>query len=107
MSNEHNPVPSPPPPPHYAAAAPAAGAAPSQGMAVTSMVLGIVGVFTFFFYGLIPILAIVFGGVSMSQSKKANAKASGMAIAGLVLGIIFTALFVLFLLIGIGIASNS
>ena len=65
---------------------------PAQGLAITSMVLGILGVFTFWLYGVIPILAIIFGAVAMSKAKKAGRKPSGMAITGLTLGIIFTAL---------------
>ena len=71
----------PPPPP-----APAKG----QGMAIAGLVLGCVSIFMFWLYAIVPILAIIFSGVSMNQAKKAGAKPNGMAIAGLVLGIIFT-----------------
>jgi hypothetical protein len=55
-------------------------------LAITSLVLGLVGVLTFFFYGVVPILAIVFGAVANSRSKKENGRRSGMATAGIVLG---------------------
>jgi hypothetical protein len=69
-----------------------APAAPNtgQGMGVTGLVLGIVSIFSFWLYAIVPILAIIFSGISMNQTKKAGAKFNGMAIAGLVLGIIFT-----------------
>lgn len=63
---------------------------PGYGFAVTALVLGCCSPFFFWLYGVVPVLAIVFGGVSMSQSKKYGYKPSGMAVAGLVLGIIFT-----------------
>jgi hypothetical protein len=84
-------APAPPPPP---ATAPQPAAAPSQppavttrtsGLAVASLVLGIVGIFLNF----LSILAIIFGGVAIAQtSKNPNLKGKGMAIAGLILGII-------------------
>ena len=42
----------------------------------------------FWLYGIVPILAIVFGGISISKSRKLGVKPSGMATAGLVLGIV-------------------
>jgi uncharacterized membrane protein len=56
------------------------------GLAVASLVLGILG---FFALPLVaPILALVFGYVALSQIKKANGwlTGRGMAIAGVVLG---------------------
>lgn len=70
-------------------------AVPSQGLAVTALVLGCCSVFFFWLYGIVPVLAIIFGGVSMNQSKKTGRKPSGMAVAGLTLGIIFTVITVL------------
>jgi uncharacterized membrane protein YvbJ len=70
-----------------AAAAPAAKAAKAvatkertSGMAIAALILGILG---------ISLLAVIFGGIAMSQtSKDPNLKGRGMAIAGLVLGIL-------------------
>lgn len=66
-----------------------------KGMAITSMVCGIVG---FFFLGLVlGIMAIIFGGVALSR----NTKGKGMAVTGLVLGIIeVIANIVLWLVVG-------
>ena len=63
---------------------------PGQGLAITGLVLGCVSIFMFWMYAIVPILAIIFSGVSMNKAKKAGLKPNGMAIAGLVLGIIFT-----------------
>jgi signal transduction histidine kinase len=75
-------------------------AVPGNGMAVASMVLGILSVFLFWLWAVVPILAIIFGGVSMSATKKVGMKSNGMAVAGLTLGIIFTAIFAILLMIG-------
>lgn len=63
--------------------APAKAPAPAthDGMAITSMVLGIL-----WLWGLGSILAVIFGHVHLSAAKKAGRSPSGMAIAGLVLG---------------------
>ncbi len=59
--------------------------APGLGLAITSMVLGIVSLALFcMIYFAIPcaIVGIALGGVALSKAKKANAK-SGMAVAGI------------------------
>ena len=81
-----NYTPTPPPPP-----APAGQTSrPGNGMAIASLVLGCCSIVFWWLWGIVPVLAVIFGGVSMNQSKKAGWKPSGMAIAGLVLGIVFT-----------------
>lgn len=60
-----------------------------QGFAITGLVLGIVGIFMFWLYAIVPVLAIIFSGIAMNKAKQVGAKPSGMAVAGLVLGIIF------------------
>jgi uncharacterized membrane protein YvbJ len=67
------------------APAPATTKERTSGMAVASLVLGILG----FIFNLLAILAIIFGAIAISQTNKdPNLKGKGMAIAGLVLGII-------------------
>ena len=67
------------PPPIYYNYAPAGR---TSGLAIASMVLGIVWV-----YWIGSILAVIFGHVSLSQiSKDETLRGRGMAIAGLVLG---------------------
>ena len=66
--------------------APAAQPSAKVGFGVTALVLGIVGVFLCWIpvFGLIlPILAIVFGGIGIYLRS-----GRGMAIAGLVIGVI-------------------
>jgi len=56
------------------------------GYAVTSMVLGIVGIFTFCAGILFGILAVIFGAVALNgMGRSRNNEGRGMAIAGLVL----------------------
>jgi uncharacterized membrane protein YvbJ len=67
------------------APAPAATGERTSGMCVAALVMGILGLF----FNLLAILAIIFGGIGMSQTgKDPNLKGRGMAVAGLVLGII-------------------
>jgi glycerol-3-phosphate acyltransferase PlsY len=78
------------------AAQPAAAPAPASntnGMAVASLVLGIVSLLTswLWFMGLVPILGIVFGVLGM---KKEEGK--GMAIAGLIISIIAIVIMLIF-----------
>lgn len=58
----------------------------TSGMAVASLILGILGLF------LIPLifslLAIIFGGVGMNGASKPGVRGHGMAVAGLVLGML-------------------
>ena len=74
----------------------------TNGLAVASMVLGIVGIVLFCLYAIPPLLATIFGGVALKQFKEHPNTFSGrgMAVAGLVLGIIGMALFVLLLVAG-------
>lgn len=66
--------------------APQPEAVPGKGLAVASMVVGIV---SFFCFGIIlGILAIIFGGVAKSKGCK-----SGMATAGIVLGVVGIGLY--------------
>ncbi|WP_151775511.1 DUF4190 domain-containing protein [Streptomyces abyssomicinicus] len=63
---------------------------PSNGMGVTSMVLGIVGVVFLCFWPLailLGVLAIIFGAVGIQKAKRGEATNRGMAMAGLICGI--------------------
>jgi hypothetical protein len=79
----------PPPPPvapqYVGAPAPATR---TSGMAVASLVLGIVSVFCLGFLVVVPILAIVFGHISLDRIAQSGGwvKGRGLAIAGAVLG---------------------
>jgi len=72
----------------------------NNGLAVASMVLGIVGLLLCFLW--IPsILAVIFGGIALNQiSKNPQQGGKGMAIAGLTLGIIGVGTIVVLLAAG-------
>ena len=77
----------------------------SKGLAIASMVLGIVAlVFFCFAYICIPcgVVAIILGGVALA--KKTAGK--GMAIAGLVCAVIGVAIYIILTLIGASILSS-
>lgn len=68
-----------------------------SGMAITSLVLGIVGVPLFCFV-LPSLLAVVFGAIGIRQCNKNPVySGKGMAIAGLILGVLTLVGFVLLL----------
>ena len=83
--------------------APVAASA-TNGLAIASMVLGIVGIFLFCFYAIPSILAVIFGGVALNQIKRDPARTSGrgMAIAGVVTGLVGVCLLVLIIAAGNG-----
>lgn len=73
----------------------AVSAVKTSGMAIASLVLGIVG---FVFFPFVPsVLAIIFGviGINQVNSSKGAIGGKGMAVAGLVLGIVAIALTIL------------
>jgi uncharacterized membrane protein YvbJ len=73
-------------PARQAAPTPAATGERTSGMAIAALIMGILG---FLFFGLLSILAIIFGAIGISQTNKdPYLKGKGMATAGLVLGII-------------------
>jgi hypothetical protein len=63
-------------------------------MAIAGFVCGCVGVVLFWMYGILPILAVTFAGVSMSRAKTRGFRPAGLAIAGLTLGVIELAFIV-------------
>ncbi len=73
---------------------------PTSGMAVTSMVLGIIGLALFcvwFIAVICDVLAIIFGAVALQQTKAGKAGGQGMAIAGIVCGIVSLAGVVIYM----------
>jgi hypothetical protein len=71
-------------------------AQPSSGLAVASLVLGIVGiVFSWFLFGIPSILAVIFGHVGVSRANKGTGGGKGMAVAGLITGYLVIGLFIL------------
>ena len=76
----------------------------TSGLAVASMVLGIVWV-----YWIGSVLAIIFGAVALSQIKKANGwkTGKGMAIAGLVLGLVGIGILMIAVIVGVANGSTT
>jgi hypothetical protein len=61
----------------------------TSGMAVASMVLGIVGLATgCCSFGIFSIVAVVLGHVALKETRTNTVKGHGMAVAGLVMGYI-------------------
>jgi len=86
-----------PPAPQYGP--PGYGPPPGQsnGMAVTGMVCGIIGLVLFWLPvvgWILAILGIIFGGVGIAKAN-AGGPNKGMAIAGVVLGIVSISLYVI------------
>ena len=76
-----------------------------NSLANVSLVLGIVGVITVPFIGVVGILCaiatIVCGIITLSQVKKSNEGGKGMAVAGIILGAFtFVWVFILFFILG-------
>ena len=69
-------------------------ARPTNGMAIASMVLGIVWV-----YWIGSILALIFGYVALKEIRRSKQGGEGMAIAGIVLGWIGVGILVIVLLL--------
>jgi hypothetical protein len=78
-------------------------AAKTNGLAIASLVLGIVWV-----YWIGSVLAVIFGHVALSQINKSNGtqQGRGMAIAGLVLGWIGVAVLIVWLLFVASVAGS-
>ncbi len=103
------PAPPAPPPPAYTYAPPPGFPPPpaypvkakTNGLALASMILGIVGItvgLCLIFFPVMPILAVVFGHLGLSQTRSTGAPGRGYAIAGLVTGYIGIALAILWLI---------
>lgn len=73
---------------------------PTSGLAIASMICGIVSIFLCLFWALAGIPAVVLGHMAFSNFRNATGpvEGRGMAIAGLVLGYVALALQALFLL---------
>ena len=80
-----------------------------QGMGVTALVLGIIGVICSFIpcFGLFAtffgVLAIIFGAVGYNQAKRGNGK-TGLPVAGIILGCVATIFTILWILVFAGAA---
>jgi hypothetical protein len=80
-------------------ALPAAPKPPTNGKAIASMVLGILGIVILYVIG--PILALVFGHIAKNEIESSNGAqgGGGMATAGIVMGWIGVGLALLYLVL--------
>jgi hypothetical protein len=95
LPGPHRPWPVPPAPlaPGYQVARPRPAAVPAtNGIAVASLVCGLMQVFTL---GITAIPAVILGHVARGQIRRNGERGDGMATAGLVLGWVGIAFFVL------------
>lgn len=79
----------PPTPPPLAPPPPSAVKPKASGMAVASMVLGVLGItvgLCLLFFPVMPILAVVFGHLALRQISSTGAPGRGVAITGVVTG---------------------
>lgn len=61
----------------------------NNGMAVTGFILGLASIFLYFI-GILPIFAVVFGGLGLTTFNSQTHKNKWMAVVGLALGVIYT-----------------
>ncbi|MFA7265918.1 MAG: DUF4190 domain-containing protein [Candidatus Nanopelagicales bacterium] len=80
-------IPAPPPPPPIGGV-PAGGQQANNGLAIASLVVGLVS-FLCCSFGFIPgVIAIVLGVIARGQIKTTGQRGDGMALAGIILGAI-------------------
>lgn len=73
---------------------------PTSGLAVTALVLGIIGIpFVWLPFNILGILAVIFGGAAFPAINRGHRGGKGMAITGLVLGLVECAIWVLLLIV--------
>ena len=74
------------------------GGRPSNGMGITALVVGIVGLPGMFACGsgiILSVLAVIFGALGLKKANAGQATNKGMAMAGLILGVLGIIWFVL------------
>ncbi len=103
------PMPAPPAAPPVAPAYAAAPAAPGKGMAIASMVLGLVAIcFWCIPYLGIPcaLVGVILGALAMKKINQAGGVGKGMAITGLVLSIVVLAIMVVLTIVAIAVFNS-
>lgn len=100
-------TPPPPPPPQYGAPQPGMPGMPQKtsGMAIASLVTGILSIFPCCSIGILGVLGIVFGILARKNIEASNGteKGLGLARAGLICGVVGLVLTVIYwILVGAG-----
>jgi heme/copper-type cytochrome/quinol oxidase subunit 2 len=88
-------------PPPYAYGPQWAQQAGTNGMAIASMVLGILWI-----YWVGSVLALIFGYVARSQLKRRPQQGGGMAVAGIVLGWIGVAVLIIVIVVAVSVNND-
>ncbi|MGI8328626.1 DUF4190 domain-containing protein [Actinomadura scrupuli] len=65
----------------------------TNGLAITAMIMGILGFLT---CGVTSVLAIIFGHIASGQIKRTGENGQGMALTGIILGWILTGVWILY-----------
>ncbi|ROQ37444.1 uncharacterized protein DUF4190 [Frondihabitans sp. PhB188] len=95
------------PPSNDAYAQPGAAAGKLNGLAVASLVVGIVGVtFVLSFYGIPGLVALILGIVSRRQIKATGQRGAGFALAGIILGAIGIVIGILSIILASAVVAN-
>jgi len=98
------------PPPTYPGQPHAYGRpSPRNGLAITSLVLGILALLTCWltFPGIIlGILAVIFGGIGIARGRADRVSNKGMAIAGLITGVLGAAVGAVLLILALRISAD-
>ncbi len=71
-------------------------------MAVAALVLGLL-----WGYGLLSVLAIIFGAIGLKQTGERNQSGRGLAIAGLVLGIVGASIALILIVVAASASSSA
>lgn len=97
------------PPPHVPQPIYVVPQQPTSGLAVTSLVLSILGlVGSCCTFGILSLGAVIFGHVALAETKSGQKRGHGMAVAGLIMGYVFflpAILFSLWMVMGAGLAA--
>ena len=76
----------------------------TNGLAIASMVLGIVGILLFWLYAIPSIIAVVFGHVAVSQIRRRGGQGWGLAVAGIATGYAGIAFFLIVIVVAIAVS---
>ncbi len=74
----------------------------TNGMAVAALVLGLL-----WGYGILSVLAIIFGAIGLKQTGGRNQSGRGLAIAGLVLGIVGASIALILIIVAASASSTA
>ena len=89
------------PPPSAYGYTPYAPAQSTNGLAIASMVLGILWI-----YWIGSVLALIFGFIALSQIRERNQAGRGMAIAGIVLGFVGIGMLLLVIIVAASVGTT-